>query len=116
MTLSGARDEIKVLIQTPHSLFWDYDAIGYIFMGFATLMAIPIFKRDPLSNWVRVTFLVHGLVTTPLIAFVYFYPVFSERLLLIGIPWIITAPASMLLLALWFKGKLGLRLDEPTGQ
>jgi hypothetical protein len=30
--------------QTVHSLFWDFDAIGYIFMGLATLAAIPIFE------------------------------------------------------------------------
>jgi len=42
-----------------------------------------------------------------LIAFVYFYPVFSERLLLLAIPWTITAPLAMLFLALMFKRKMG---------
>jgi hypothetical protein len=29
MTLQGASDEIVILKQTPHSLFWDFDAITY---------------------------------------------------------------------------------------
>jgi heme/copper-type cytochrome/quinol oxidase subunit 4 len=93
MTLKGASDEIRILIQTPHSLFWDFDAIGYIFMGLATLFAVPIFEKQGFQNWVRYLFLIHALVT-PLIAFVYFYPKFSDKLLLIGLPWGITAPVS----------------------
>jgi hypothetical protein len=102
MTLQGASDEILILKQTPHSLFWDFDAIGYIFMGFATLFAVPIFEKQGFQRWVRYSFLVHSLVT-PLIVFVYFYPNFSEKLLLIAIPWGITAPVSMLLLAIMLK-------------
>jgi hypothetical protein len=102
MTLQGASDEILILKQTPHSLFWDFDAIGYIFMGFATLLAVPIFEKQGFQRWVRYSFLVHSLVT-PLIVFVYFYPNFSEKLLLIAVPWAITAPVSMLLLAVMFK-------------
>ena len=102
MTLQGASDEILILRQTPHSIFWDFDAIGYIFMGFATLFAVPIFEKQGFQRWVRYSFLIHSLVT-PLIVFVYFYPYFSETLLLIGMPWAITAPLSMLLLAIMFK-------------
>jgi hypothetical protein len=40
-----------------------------------------------------------------LIAFVYFYPDFSETILLLGIPWMITAPVAMLLLAIMFNEK-----------
>jgi hypothetical protein len=103
MTLKGASGEIPMLIQTPHSLFWDFDAMGYIFMGLATLFAVPVFKKQGLQRWVRNFFLIHGLVTTPLISFVYFYPNFSDKLLFIGIPWGITAPMSMLLLAILFR-------------
>jgi len=107
MTLKGASDEIRILTQTPHSLFWDFDAMGYIFMGLATLFAVPVLKKQGLQRWARYLFLIHGLATTPLISFVYFYPNFSDRLLLIGIPWGVTAPMSMLLLALVFrKGSL----------
>lgn len=102
MTLKGTADGIEVLRQTPHSMFWDYDAIGYICMGVASVLVLPLFKKQGFDKWVRLAFLANALVT-PLIAFVYFYPEFSERLLLLAIPWTITAPLMMLLLAIWFK-------------
>lgn len=102
LTLQGNADGIQILKQTPHSLFWDYDAIGYIFMGLATLFAVPVFAKQGFQKWVRYAFLVHSFVT-PLIAFVYFTPNFSEKLLLLGIPWAITAPLFMLMLAKRFK-------------
>jgi len=105
MTLRGASDQISLLIQTPHSLFWNFDAIGYISMGFATLFALPVFEKKGFQKWVRISFLANALVT-PLIAFVYFYPDFSERILLLAIPWTITAPLAMLFLALMFKESL----------
>jgi hypothetical protein len=106
MTLKGTDADIQILKQTPHSLFWDFDAIGYIFMGLATLIAIPIFKKEGFQKWVRYALIAHTLVT-PLIVFVYFYPTFSERLLLIGVPWGITAPVFMLMLAFMFKKSKG---------
>jgi len=98
-TLRNMADDIQLLRQTPHSLFWDFDALGYIFMGLATLFAVPVFEKYGFQKWVRYSFVAHFLVT-PLIAFVYFYPDFSEQLLLLATPWAITAPLSMLLLAL----------------
>ena len=71
-------------------------------MGIATLFAVPVFKKQGFQRWVRMSFLANAIVT-PLIAFVYFYPDFSETILLLGIPWMITAPLSMLLLAIMFK-------------
>ena len=109
MTLKGASDEIRILIQTPHSLFWNFDAIGYIFMGLATLFAAPVFIKQGFQKWIRYSFLIHGLVTTPLIAFVYFYPYFSDKLLLIGIPWGVTAPLSMLLLTILFSKEFDMK-------
>jgi hypothetical protein len=107
MTLKGEADKIQLLVQTPHSLFWDFDAIGYIFMGLATLFAIPVFEKKGIEKWVRASFLVHACVT-PMIAFVYFYPDFSDRLLLLGLPWGITAPVAMLTLALLFRKKINI--------
>ncbi len=71
-------------------------------MGLATLFAVPVFEKQGFQSRVRYAFLVHALIT-PLIAFVYFYPNFSDKLLLIGIPWAITAPVFMLMLAMMFK-------------
>lgn len=110
MTLKGAASEIQLLVQTPHSLFWDFDAIGYISMGIATVLAAPVFEKQGFQKWVRISFLANAAVT-PLIAFVYFYPDFSETILLLAIPWTITAPLAMLLLALMFR-KNAARLEE----
>ena len=102
MKLKGTANEIHILEQTPHSLFWDFDALGYICMGLAMLIALPAFEKRGFQKWVRASFLANGLVT-PLITFVYFYPVYSEKLLVLGFPWGITAPLAMLLLAIMFK-------------
>jgi hypothetical protein len=103
-SLSGTLDEVRILDQTPHSLFWNVDALGYIFLGLVTLFAFFVFKDSKEHTWLKWMLLANALVT-PLISFVYFYPHFSYNLLLLGVPWIITAPGSMLLLALYF-GKL----------
>jgi len=103
MSLQGTLDQsIRVLDQTPHSLFWDFDGLGYVFMGLSTLFAAQVFAKHGLQGWVRRFFLANALVT-PLIALVYFYPVFSVTLLLLGFPWGITAPGSILLLAFFFR-------------
>jgi len=104
--LSGASEAIRVLEQTPHSLFWNFDAIGYISMGMATLMAVPALGKEGFARWVRMSFLAHALVT-PLIALVYFYPTFSQTLLLLGFPWAITAPLFMILLAVHLRRQTG---------
>ena len=101
MKIKGAANEIRILEQTPHSLFWDFDAIGYIFMGLAMLFAIPALQKHGFQRWVRRAFLANGLVT-PLITFVYFYPNYSNKLLMLGLPWAVTAPFAMLMLALMF--------------
>ena len=104
--LSGSGEAIHVLDQTPHSLFWDYDALGYIFMGLATLLAIPAVRKTGFEKWVRLSLIANALVT-PLIGVVYFYPRFSTNLLLfVGLPWAVTAPLFMLLLAVMLRGRV----------
>lgn len=102
MKLNNAAEKISILEQTPHSLFWNFDALGYIFMGLATLIAVPLFERKGFQKWVRIAFISNALVT-PLISVVYFYPYYSNKLLVLGYPWGITAPLSMLLLAIMFQ-------------
>jgi hypothetical protein len=102
MTLKGSLNEVRILQQTPHSLFWNFDALGYVFMGLAAFVAIPVFDKHGFQKWVRLSFIGHAL-TTPLISIVYFYPNYSYNLLLLGFPWAITAPMFMLLLAIMFK-------------
>ena len=102
--LAGTSGALRILEQTPHSLFWDYDAIGYIAMGLATLMAIPALDKTGFEKWVRRSFQANALVT-PLIMIVYFYPTYSGKLLLLGFPWAITAPLFMLMLAIALQKK-----------
>lgn len=97
--LNGTGEVIRLLEQTPHSLFWDYDAVGYISLGLATLLAVPALGQVGFDKWVRRSFLAHALVT-PLITFVYFSPNYSPKLLVLGVPWAITAPLFMVLLAI----------------
>lgn len=102
--LSGEVEAIRILEQTPHSLFWNFDALGYISMGIATLVAVPALDSTGLEKWVRLSFLANALVT-PLIGFVYFHPTYSQQLLFLGFPWAITAPLFMILLAFMLRGK-----------
>lgn len=100
--LGGASEVIRLLDQTPHSLFWDYDAVGYIAMGLATWLAVPALGKVGFERWVRISFIAHALMT-PLIGIVYFYPTFSLNLLFLGFPWAITAPLFMLMLAIMLR-------------
>jgi hypothetical protein len=102
--LGGTSEAIRVLEQTPHSLFWNYDAVGYIAMGLACLFAVPAVNGVGFERWVRRSLVAHALVT-PLISIVYFYPTFSTKLLLLGFPWAITAPVFMLMLALMLRSR-----------
>jgi hypothetical protein len=104
-SLGNTLNQIRILDQTPHSLFWDVDALGYIFLGLATLFASFTFANQGFERWVKGFFVANAAVT-PLIGFVYFYPTFSYNLLLLGTPWIITASGSMLVLALFFKKQI----------
>ena len=100
--LRGASEAIRVLEQTPHSLFWDYDAVGYVAMGLACLLAVPAVNKVGFERWVRRSLIANALVT-PLISIVYFYPTFSSRLLFLGFPWAITAPLFMLMVAIMLR-------------
>jgi hypothetical protein len=100
--LRGLSEANRVLEQTPHSLFWDYDALGYVAMGLACLLAIPAISRIGFERWVRRS-LIANVVVTPLIGIVYFSPTFSTRLLFLGFPWAITAPLFMLMLAIMLR-------------
>ena len=98
----GASEALSVLEQTPHSLFWDYDAVGYISMGLASFLAIPALGKVGFERWVRLSLLANAVVT-PLISIVYFYPTYSHTLLFLGFPWAITAPLFMVMLAMMLR-------------
>ncbi|MEQ1871253.1 MAG: hypothetical protein ABL961_14655 [Vicinamibacterales bacterium] len=111
--LQGAGEALGLLEQTPHSLFWDYDAIGYIAMGLATLVAIPALEPVGVERGVRRSFIAHAAIT-PLIAVVYFAPTFSTTLLFLGFPWAVTAPLFMWMLARLLRGRTASR-SEASG-
>lgn len=100
----GTQGPLTLLNQTPHSLFWDVDGLGYIFMSLSTLMAFPVFARQGLEKWVRWFFLANGLII-PLFSIAYFYPGYSVPQLLFGLPWGITVPGLLLVLAMLFRRK-----------
>ncbi len=99
---AGTPGPLAVLNQTPHSLFWDVDALGYIFLSLSTLFAAPLFRKEGLQLWVRRLFIANGLII-PLFCIAYFYPGYSVGQLLFGLPWAVTVPGSLLLLALYFR-------------
>jgi len=83
----GTVGPLSLLNQTPHSLFWDIDGLGYIFLNLATLLAVPALEKSGAQRWVRRFFLANGLIT-PVFAIAYFYPTFSVPILMIGgVPW-----------------------------
>jgi hypothetical protein len=92
----------SVLTVVPHSLFWTIDALGYICMGISTLFAALVFTEQRSEQWLRRLLFANGFLT-PVIALVYFYPHFSIALLLLGSPWVITTPGSLLLSAFYFR-------------
>jgi hypothetical protein len=103
---AGTPGPISLLNQTPHSLMWDLDGLAYIFLNLATLFAARAFARHGPERVIRRVFLANAAIT-PLFAIGYFWPHFSVPMLLLGgIPWSITVPASMLALSMYFRRPL----------
>jgi hypothetical protein len=101
--LAGTPGPLSVLNQTPHSLMWDLDGLAYIFLNLSTLFAARAFERNGPQRVIRRVFLANASIT-PLFAIAYFWPGFSVPMLLLGgIPWSITVPASMLALTIHFR-------------
>jgi len=74
-------------------------------MGLATLFAAQSFiKQDGSQKWIRRFFIANGLLV-PVLAVVYYYPVYSIALVLLATPWIATGLGSLLLLAVFFLRK-----------
>ena len=62
------------------------------------MLIIPALRNHGIERWVRVACTAH-VVATVLAGIVYFYPTYSNRLLLLGFPWGITAPLFLVLIA-----------------
>jgi len=102
--LHGTLAPFQALEQTPHSLLWDFDALAYLAMGAALLLLVPSLERSGVERWARWSCLGNG-VATALAGVVYFSPAFSQATLMLGLPWAVTAPLTMLLLAVALRGK-----------
>jgi hypothetical protein len=102
--MTDSPDSVRLLVMNPHSFLWSLDALTYICLGVSTFFGAFAFERTDRNKIIRWFFLSNALMT-PITAFVYFYPQFSTSLLWIGSPWIITAPGSMLLMAIYFRRK-----------
>jgi hypothetical protein len=109
--LRGDAASVAVLDQTPHSLMWDFDALAYLSMGLATASVLPALRQTTRERRVRLAVMAH-LVATVLSGIVYFAPRYSDRLLLLGFPWAITAPAFMLLLAVALRDRTAERTTD----
>jgi hypothetical protein len=113
--LRGAADTVRLLEQTPHSLFWDFDAVAYIAMGLATLVSIAALSNTGIERRVRMAAMAN-VVATVLAGIVYFHSTYSYKLLLLGFPWGFTAPLFMVLLgiALRTRDQNGSQVHVPT--
>ncbi len=96
--LRGTLAPFQVLEQTPHSLLWDFDALAYISMAVAMLLLVPVLEDSGIDRWARLA-CIANLIATVFAGVVYFYPTFSTTVLMLGLPWAVTAPLTMLLLA-----------------
>jgi hypothetical protein len=98
---AGTPGPLSILNQTPHSLMWDVDGLAYIFLNLSTLFAAGAFERP--QRVIRRVFLANAAIT-PIFAVAYFWPGFSVPILLLGgIPWSLTVPASLLALSVYFR-------------
>ena len=108
--LRGTADSVRLFEQTPHSMFWDFDAVAYIAMGLATLVAVLALGNDRAERRVRMA-AIANVAATVLAGIVYFHSPFSNKLLLLGFPWGITAPLFMILLAVALRTRASVVAD-----
>jgi hypothetical protein len=96
--LSGGAADVQALLVSQGTFMWVVDGAGYVAMGLATLLAACALAGDASSRWLRRFLFANGLLD-PVIIAIYVFP----SLLLVGSLWLITAPGSMLLLAMHFR-------------
>lgn len=97
-TLNGQEELVAVLKYVPKSFLSGIDALGYTTMSLATLFAFPVFSKTGTEPWVRWAFLANGVIA-PIILLTLLYPLIAYM----GASWIITLPASSILVTRLFK-------------
>lgn len=98
--LAGTSLDVRMLLVSQGTFMWVIDGAGYVLMGLATLFAAAALTGDRSSRWLRWFLIANGLLDAVIVS-IYVFP----SLLLVGSLWLITAPGSMLLLAMYFRKK-----------
>jgi len=93
---------INYLRVTPNSFFWTLDALAYLFMGLTALFFLPTLKHIKSVRYLLYVTAAH-VVMTVVSMVVYFYPHFSNNLLLIGSPWLLTACGMCIGMSVYFR-------------
>jgi len=103
-------------ISNPHSIMWAVEVLGYGFMGLATLFPAIIFSTNRLEVAIRWLFIGNGILGVG--GIIGFVVVDNPLILLPGlIVWDVVFPLMTLLLAIFFKLKMGeIRVVEATEQ
>lgn len=95
--IRGMAESVAAITLSPHSFFWAVDALGYVFMSLAALLAAGALAWRGLQGWLKLLFVLHGL-QAPIIILILCRP----ELLLWGSGWIVTGPGATLLMAVHF--------------
>ena len=97
--LRGAGSEAALITLTRgDSVFNAIDALGYVFMCFATLIAAPAFAGGRLQRWIRWLFVANGMLAIPIVL-TYFV---NRSFIYVAALWSVTVSGSAILLALSF--------------
>lgn len=99
--LRGEVGEVEILKYVPKSFMTGIDALGYTSMSLATFFAAFVFGKSKLEVWIKRFFIANGIIS-PIILLTQIYPMIAYA----GALWIITMPASSLLVMLLFRKRM----------
>jgi hypothetical protein len=95
--MNGAAAQVAAITLSEHSFFWAIDALGYVLMSIAALLAAGALSWRGLQGWLKLFLVLHGL-QAPVIVLIMWHP----DLLLWGSGWMLTGPGMMMLMAIYF--------------
>lgn len=103
-TLRGHAEDVRLFALTERSILCAIDAMGYVFMSISALLAAGALRWRGHEGWLRLCLLLHGL-QAPIIVLILFRP----ELMMWGAGWMLTGPASLLLMAVYLARAPSLR-------
>lgn len=100
--LNGTLEGIALLaVPNFHSVFFALETIGYAFLSLATLFVSPVFRGGGLENWIRLLFIIGGVVG---IFGAIAAPFDQPYLIFAGLGiWCLAFPISTILITIFFK-------------